>query len=719
MSTRTLVISLITAIGMTSILFGNLTQAHRQNVPTVVLQASERVLEEVPSITGITWSAKDDLLYGVSATNPGLYAYEPVSKTAKQVGALTLNGGSVAASPSGDVYVSASESGVLALNQTKTTVRRVATRSWHSLALLADESIIVSPSDDNSLFSIFKSPGAAAKRIGQKKEFVVKGTAQNEFFNQGVVAVNQLDNTIYYVFTHALVPTVQHFNKEGELLAEFQVEGAAIDLQAALTKQILRAKAGENCAGGFTLITSATVDPSTGHLWLGMNGSSKNGTVYEYSREGVKLKEYAFLIKQPSSLGDIITGINGLVVRAPFIYVLTSQGAVYKFNLNNDVAASLRRRRDDAPVQKKTSAFTQMVKHVRSFWTPAPSALASLQLPCPSEQPLTCVVNCKPDTSPPQRNCGADAKSILPQGDIVIGQTGCNNTGTGAFGQPSCVIAYNVCRSTNNGDRYSTTYTAVCNPPTCTAPKVNNPQTGACECPTPRPTCPTGQTYSTASCSCVPTPVLGGTGDCGGLTFEGGSSTGTCDCYPDDPTCTSPILIDVAGNGFQLSSANAGVDFDIRAIGAAQRISWTTPNSDDAWLALDRNGNGTIDDGSELFGNFTPQPNPAVGQQRNGFLALAEYDKPVNGGNGDGLITPSDSIFSSLRLWQDRNHNGFSEAGELFSLQSFGLKTIELDYKLSKRVDEYGNYFRYRAKVKDEQGGQVSRWAWDVFLLTR
>jgi hypothetical protein len=153
---------------MTSILFGNLTQAHRQNVPTVVLQASERVLEEVPSITDITWSAKDDLLYGVSISNPGLYAYEPVSKTAKQVGALTLNGGSVAAAPSGDVYVSAGESGVVALNQTKPTVRRVATRSWRSLSLLADESLVVSPSDDNSLFSIFKSPRGAAKRVGQK-----------------------------------------------------------------------------------------------------------------------------------------------------------------------------------------------------------------------------------------------------------------------------------------------------------------------------------------------------------------------------------------------------------------------------------------------------------------------------------------------------------------------------------------------------------------------
>jgi hypothetical protein len=226
--------------------------------------------------------------------------------------------------------------------------------------------------------------------------------------------------------------------------------------------------------------------------------------------------------------------------------------------------------------------------------------------------------------------------------------------------------------------------------------------------------------FTTNTCqesSPTPTPTGGGGGVSGcGLTFNGGGSN-PCECDPDSPDCVSPILIDVAGNGFQLSNANDGVDFDIRAEGSTQRISWTTPSSDDAWLALDRNENGTIDDGSELFGNFTPQPNPPLGQQRNGFLALAEYDKPVNGGNEDGLITARDSIFSSLRLWQDRNHNGISEAAELFSLQSVGVNTIELDYKEANKEDEYGNYFRYRAKVKDEQGAQVNRWAWDVFLL--
>lgn len=188
-----------------------------------------------------------------------------------------------------------------------------------------------------------------------------------------------------------------------------------------------------------------------------------------------------------------------------------------------------------------------------------------------------------------------------------------------------------------------------------------------------------------------------------------------CCCANSSGQCNSPILIDVAGDGFVLTNAQAGVSFDLNNDGAKEKLSWTAVNSDDAWLALDRNNNGTIDTGDELFGNHTPQPPSTTG--KNGFLALAVFDRPINGGNEDGVIDKSDAVFSSLRLWADGNHNGISESTEIQPLTEAGLAVLELRYRTSRRTDENGNDFRYRAKIRDVRGAQLGRWAWDVFLV--
>lgn len=152
--------------------------------------------------------------------------------------------------------------------------------------------------------------------------------------------------------------------------------------------------------------------------------------------------------------------------------------------------------------------------------------------------------------------------------------------------------------------------------------------------------------------------------------------------------------------------------------GAGQPIqmAWTTAGSAVGFLALDRNQNGTIDSGKELFGNFTQQ---AASPAPNGFLALAEFDIPANGGNEDGIIDANDSVFQHLLLWIDDNHDGISQPNELHNLAEFGISSISLTYRESRRTDEFGNEFLDRAAINPNittGQPQTGHWAYDVFF---
>jgi len=84
--------------------------------------------------------------------------------------------------------------------------------------------------------------------------------------------------------------------------------------------------------------------------------------------------------------------------------------------------------------------------------------------------------------------------------------------------------------------------------------------------------------------------------------------------------------------------------------------------------------------------------------------------------NGSGWIDPRDAVFSQLRLWSDRNHDGVSQSNELVGLSAQAIGRLGLEYKSLKRVDEFGNWFRYRGVVEQTTGRDVGRFAYDVYL---
>lgn len=155
----------------------------------------------------------------------------------------------------------------------------------------------------------------------------------------------------------------------------------------------------------------------------------------------------------------------------------------------------------------------------------------------------------------------------------------------------------------------------------------------------------------------------------------------------------SPLILDLNGDGILTTDEAHPVRFDIDADGVMDSMGWTFWESREGFLAVDLNGNGRIDDGTELFGDATILP---TGEEaENGFEALAVYDRPELGGTGDGVITETDLIWNDLRLWVDANHDGVSQPNEMRRLRQYGVRAIGLDYSQTDAQDGAGNYHRY------------------------
>ncbi len=140
-----------------------------------------------------------------------------------------------------------------------------------------------------------------------------------------------------------------------------------------------------------------------------------------------------------------------------------------------------------------------------------------------------------------------------------------------------------------------------------------------------------------------------------------------------------PLIIDLGSEGIELCSLENGVNFDLDNNGFAEKTAWI--GNEDGFLAYDRNGNGIIDNGGELFGDqvFLKDGSKSV----SGFEALKEFDS-----NGDGVVNKSDEEFSKLALWIDENHNGISESDDIKTLDLIGVQSISLAHSEISFIDE-------------------------------
>lgn len=174
--------------------------------------------------------------------------------------------------------------------------------------------------------------------------------------------------------------------------------------------------------------------------------------------------------------------------------------------------------------------------------------------------------------------------------------------------------------------------------------------------------------------------------------------------YCEPPPNTPIIIATSMSAAYRLTSPEKGVMFDIDADGTPERIAWTEPNSDVAFLAWDRDGDGMITSGRELFGNHTF---PGVA---NGFDALIRAAKDTNDGIVGGSVNVEDPIFAQLLLWTDTNHNGISEPSELRPVMDL-FSDIGLGYQLHSRKDGQGNQFIYRgwATIRTAPGRNRAR----------
>ena len=173
----------------------------------------------------------------------------------------------------------------------------------------------------------------------------------------------------------------------------------------------------------------------------------------------------------------------------------------------------------------------------------------------------------------------------------------------------------------------------------------------------------------------------------------------------------SPIVLDLTGQGIQLSGPEDGTQFDLNNDGNKVYTGWVK-GANNAFLVQDLSGNGRIDNGGELFGSATLLANGK--RAANGFEALKDLDS-----NRDGLLNNRDSKWKNLSLWFDRNYDAYTQYSELENLNRYQIQSINLNYIELLEMDEFGNQTRERSTyVRKIKGKNTPLMLVDIWFRT-
>lgn len=445
--------------------------------PVVTLQTSENPVDTGGPTSALVSSPNDgDTVYIVNGLTGEVGAYQggPVPSYdpfADTVGPFAVR------SRDSIAYIDDSSKVVLAEPKGR-ILRKLDTPPAISLATLRNGNVVVASPTEKYFLHLYTATGRFLRSFGKLNNNKQVDQAEDRFLHRGKLLVDADDN-IYYVY-HFL-PRVQVFSPAGELKREIDVQGDAISLQQELAQRFFSLRKSD-MIGGIGIINSGAIDWKTGHLWLGVNGSSITGTVYEYDKNGEKLTEYALQVATASPAPYVIIDVKDLAITRSKLYVVTRESQVFGFARSSNSATSSIQRTGTiqrAAYSIKPVAWTPPaaggVLRVQSCGTPQDWPACGFNCPGPICNGTTPTATSSDSSA---QDCKAALIATLTTGYVVVAAP-CTPypAGTPMHLRGGCRADVTICR---NGVNSNHNVTLDCPAPTCPLGCGPPPPPGTC-----------------------------------------------------------------------------------------------------------------------------------------------------------------------------------------------------------------------------------------------